>query len=98
MKNTISGLCLQRHPNDIKLFKGSLPSFLEQTFKNYDSTCDENLHWRNAFDFTAKSEHSDYDKPFQNMNPSQAPLRRPTGLHRPNPKYYNNYFETDLQS
>ena len=32
-ENTVSGLCLQRHPNDIKLFNGSLPPLPEQAFK-----------------------------------------------------------------
>ena len=34
IENTVSELCLQRHPNDIKLFTGLLPSLQEQAFKN----------------------------------------------------------------
>ena len=30
----VSGLCLQRHANDIKLFNCSLPSLPEQVLKN----------------------------------------------------------------
>ena len=94
IENTVSGLCLQKHPNDIKLFNCSLPSLLEQAFRNDNITYNENLHWRNAFDFIAKSEHPDNDEPFQKANPSQASLRRSTRLRRPNPIYLNDYFET----
>ena len=44
IENTASGLCLQRHPNDIKFFNGSLPSSPEQTFKNDNITYDKNSH------------------------------------------------------
>ena len=74
IENTVCGFYLQSHLNDIKLFNGSLP-LPEQAFKN-DITYDENLHWRNAFDFTPKNEHSNNDKPFQKANPSQASLRK----------------------
>ena len=94
IENTDSGLCLQRYPNDIELFHGSLPSLPEQVFKNDNITYDENLHWGNAFNFIAKSESSDNDKPFQKANPSQNPLRRSTRLRRHNPKYAEDYFET----
>ena len=98
IKNTVSGLCLQRHPNDIKMFNGSLPSLLELAFQNDNITYDKNLHWRNAFDFIAKNEHPDNDEPFQKANPYQASLRRSTRLHKPYPKYFNDYFKIQLQS
>ena len=64
IENTVSGFCLQRHPNDIKFFNGLLPSLLEHGFENVNITYDEN-----AYDFIVKSEHSNNDKPFQKMNP-----------------------------
>ena len=94
IEKTVSGLCLQRHPIDIKLFNDSFPSLPEQVFKNNNITYGENLHWRNASEFIAKSEHSDNDKIFQKENSSQAPLSRSARLHRPNPKFFNDYFET----
>ena len=51
IENTVSGLCLQRHLNDINLFNVSLPSLPEQAFKNDNITYDKYLPWRNAFDF-----------------------------------------------
>ena len=38
IENAVSGLYLQRHPNDIKLFNVSLPSLPEQAFKNDNIT------------------------------------------------------------
>ena len=73
------------------MFNGSLPSLLEQAFQNGNITYDENLHWRNAFDFIAKSEHPDNDQPFQKANPSQVSLKRSTRIRRPNPKCFNDY-------
>ena len=80
------------------MFNGSLPSLLELAFQNDNITYDKNLHWRNAFDFIAKNEHPDNDEPFQKANPYQASLRRSTRLHRPYPKYFNDYFEIQLRS
>ena len=34
IENTVTGLCLQRHLNEIKLLNGSLPPLLEQVFRN----------------------------------------------------------------
>ena len=84
----------KRRPNNIKLFNGSLSFLLEQALRNDNITYDENLQWRNTFDFIVKSEHPNNDKPFQKANPSQASLRRSTKLRRPNPKSFNDYFET----
>ena len=44
IENTVSDLCLQRHPNDIKLLNGSLPSLPEQAVKNDNIVYDESLH------------------------------------------------------
>ena len=89
---------MQRDNNDIKLLNDSIGFLYDQAFKNDNITFDENLQWKNAFDFIDKSEHSDNDEPFQKLNPSQAPLRISTRLRRPNPKYFNDYFETELHS
>ena len=93
-ENTVSGFCLQRDNNDIKLLNDSIGFLYHQAFKNDNITFDENLQWKNAFDFIDKSEHSDNNEPFQNVNPSQAPLRISTRLCRPNPTYINHYSET----
>ena len=98
IENTVSGLCLQRPPNDIKFFNDSLPSSPEQAFKNDNITYDKNLHWRYAFEFISKNKHFDNNEPFQKANPSQVLLMRSIRLPRPNPKYFNNYFETKLQN
>ena len=98
IENTVIGLCLQRHPNDIKVLSSSLLSLSEQDCKNDNITYDENLHWKNAFDFVAKSEHSDNDESFQKTNPTQTPLRGSIRLRRPNPKFFKDYFELWLQS
>ena len=93
-ENTVSGICLQRDNNDIKLLNGSIASLYDQAFKNDSITFDENLHWKNGFDFIDISEHSDNDETFQKANPSQVPLRISTRLRRPNSKYFSDYFET----
>ena len=96
IENTVSGLCLQRNPSDIKLFNGSLSSLPEHTFKNDN---DENLHCESPFGFIAKSEHSDNDESFQKTNLIQAPLRRLTRLRRPNPDNYiflSGFFSTTI--
>ena len=49
-----------------------MPSLPEQAFKNDNITYDENLQWRYAFDFIAKSEHPDHDEPFKRTNPQSA--------------------------
>ena len=43
-ENTVSGICLQRDNNDIKLLNGSIASLYDQAFKNDSLTFDENLH------------------------------------------------------
>ena len=83
-----------RHAIDIKLFYDLFSSLHEQAFKNDNITYAENLHWRKAFDFIAKTGHSDNGKLFQKGNSSQSFLRRSIKLRRPNPKYFNDYFET----
>ena len=55
---------------------------------------DGNLNRKIAFDFLAQSKHSDNKEYFRKRNPSHFSRRRSTRLHRPNPKYFNNYFET----
>ena len=95
-ENATNGFCLQRHPNDIKLFNGSLPFQYEQD-KNYniDSDNSENVCWRNAFDFIASNEYSDNDETEQQtIDKRTSSVRRSTRLRRPNPKYFNDDFRT----
>ena len=93
IENTTNGFCLQRHPNDIKLFNGSLP-LQKQGNKNDCVDNSENSQWSNAFDFIARNEYSDNDESAQQTISKQTSLRRSAQLRKPNPKYFNNDFRT----
>ena len=93
IENTTNGFCLQRHPNDIKLFNGSLP-LQKQGNKNDCVDNSENSRWSNAFDFIARNEYSDNDESAQQTISKQTSLSRSTRLRKPNPKYFNDDFKT----
>ena len=57
--------CLRRHPNDIKLFNGSLPLQLEQNIKRDCVNNNENFYWRNSFEFISRNKYPDNDEPLQ---------------------------------
>ena len=75
IENTTNGFCLQRHPNDIKLFNGSLP-LQKQGNKNDCVDNSENSRWSNAFDFIARNEYpimtSLHNRQFLNKPPSEG--------------------------
>ena len=92
IENTSTGFGLKQHPNNTKLFNGSLPLQPEQDIKRDCANNNENFYWRNAFKFIARNEYPNNDKPLQQTNLNQTSLRRSTRLPRPNPKYFNNDF------
>ena len=63
IENATTGFCLKWHPNDVKLFSGSLPLQLEQDIKRDCVNNNENFYWRIAFEFIAKNEYPDNDGP-----------------------------------
>ena len=69
------------------------PSLPGQALKN-NIISNKNLHWKNAYDFIARNEHSNKDESLHKTNPSQTSLRSSIRLRRPNPRYFNDYFET----